>query len=179
MIKESAVTPKPQTPTAKRLFYTLLLLALTTIAVASFATRYRGIIGFCTVLLVTAMLFVFNGYMAGEFRYEVFFDRSGTACFLVMKTVGKKRTTLISFELADIKKVSYETPEEQKAHKRPYGVKKYAYCPTLGNVPRIRLSVATRYESAEVLLEGGEEYANMLDSYAKEARLLRSNEIDD
>ena len=66
--------------------------------------------------------------------------------------------------------VKYETKKDRRAHKTEKGVRKYVYAPTMFPKENYRLTVKSRYESAEIIIEGTKEFADLLENYSKEAR---------
>ena len=177
MISEFSVCPKPQNNKAKIIFLLTLLCAVVVFFVSTYMKRYSGVVGLCALLLfVTAILF-YTKYISVSFRYDIMIS-DDIPLFVVRQIVGKRESTLCRIELADIYSVERETASERRAHKTPSGYLKYVYTPTFSPSEIYRLTVKGRYEKCEIIIEGAEKLASLLNSYAIEARELRAQALD-
>lgn len=176
MINELSVRPKPRNNYAKIAFLVAILISAIGFVTYFIMDRYRGIVGmFAFMMLVTAILF-YTKYISPMFCYDITFDSENIPLFVVRQIIGKRQTTLCRFDLADIISVKYENKEQRRAHKTPKGVRKYVYAPTMFPPDVYRLTVKSRYENAEIIIEGTEELAELLRKYSNEARTLRVEE---
>ena len=170
MISEISTTPKPSNNKAKRLFLTFLLIAAALAAAYIASPSFKGIIGSLCLVAVVGAIYVYNRYMAAIYYYDVMIDSGGTPLFIIRQVIGKRETTLCRVELSSIVSVERVTREEMKKHTTPEGYVKYYYAPTLSPDTACRLTVKSRYERAEITVEGSDEYIAMLKAYAAEAR---------
>ncbi len=179
MIKEISVKPKPQNKNSKIAFLVFLLIALLAIVTYFVAPKYKGLIGLVAIGFLTAAILVYTKYIAPVFAYDITYDTEGTEIFVVRRTVGKRQETLARVDLADIYDARIETRAERKKYKTPVGVMKYNYCPTMNPETSCRIFLKNRYESSEIRVEVSAEFAELLLSYAAEAKAQRLIDEDD
>ena len=130
------------------------------------------------LVLITALL-IYTKYISPSFCYDVAYDTEQAPIFVVRQIIGKRITTLCRIDLADITEVKYESREEMRAHKTPKDFKKYVYAPTMLPPDICRVTVISRYEKAEILIEIPNDLIDLLRSYAQEARELRAISADE
>ena len=170
MIKELTVHPKPQNNNAKIAFGIALGISFVGFAVYFMMDRFRGFVGmFALLTLVTAILF-YTKYICPSFYYDITHDYENTPVFVVRQVIGKRQTTLSRIDLASITEVKRENKEERRAHKTPTDFRKYVYAPTLFPKTVYRITVRSRYEKAELIVECSEEFADYLVKCAAFAR---------
>ena len=172
MIREHSVHVRSKNNNAKITFGVLLILAGALILTSMIVELYRGVISLAGIVFLTAAVLVHTKYIGAEYYYDVTFDSSGYPLLVVRQTVGKRHSTLCRIGLSEINSVDRETASERRAHKTPYGVRKYVYVPTMGTDVTYRLITKSRYEEAEIILEISDEFAELLSSYAKEAKTM-------
>lgn len=176
MINEFSAHPKPRNKNAKIAFALALAVSAAGFAAYLMMDRYKGVVGlFAMFSLVTAILF-YTKFISPSFYYDITFDSEDTPIFVVRQIIGKRQTTLCRIDLADIVAVEYETRAARRAHKTPQDTRKYVYAPTMMPPDVYRMTVRSRYERAEIIIEAGEEFAALLRSYSEEARALRTEE---
>ena len=178
MIEEFSVHPKPQNKNAKLLFLAVFLLSAVGFVTYFFMNQYRGIAGFIALMLLVTALLIYTKYISVEFYYDITKDSEGTPIFVVRQLIGKRQTTLCRISLWDILKIEKETASERRAHKTERNIVKYVYAPTLKPAVSYRITISNRYEKAEIIIEGTDEFIELLGKYSAEARLMRS-EADD
>ena len=170
MISEFSTTPKPSNNKAKHLFFALLISAVLVSALYVTLPQYKGIVGMIALILIVAAIYVYNRYMALTYHYEVMIDSSGTPLLIIRHTIGKRESTLCRVELASIISVERQTAEERKRHTTPEGCVRYYYAPTLAPDITCLITLRSRYEYAEITVEGSDEFIDLIASYAKQAR---------
>ncbi len=175
MIPELSTKAKAQNNNAKIVFLITFLLSVIAFVTYWIMEEYRGFVGLVAFLLLVSAILFYTKYISVEFYYDITRDSEDTPVFVVRQLVGKRETTLCRINLSDIVKIEKETKAERKAHKTEYGVIKYVYAPTLFPAVSYRMTVSNRYEKAEIIIEGTDEYIKALGEYAAEAR---KNRID-
>ncbi len=178
MIREFSVKSKPSNGYARWMFIISMAGSLALILISTFAPLYKGIFSLAGVTLFAAALVLYTKYILPIYFYDITFDFENTPIFVVRQQAGKKNTTLCRIDLANIVKIEKQNRSERKAHKTPIGTVKYSYLPTLYPSVIYRLSVQSRYEKAEILIESSEEFADLLMSYAAKAREV-GNDTDE
>ena len=173
MIKELSVRPKAQNNNSKILMSVFFALAAVSLVISMLIDLYRGVVGMVAVAFLVSAILVYTKYVSISFSYDVMIDADGEPLFLVRQFVGKREVTLCRVSLADIETINRESAAERKAHITERGVQRYVYSPTLSPAVSYRLTVANRYERSEIILEGSEEFMNLLLEYSKEARASR------
>ncbi len=176
MIKEFSVRPKPQNNVAKIVLLVALLVSGAGVATYLVIDKYKGIVGFCAMLVLVSAILIYTKYIAPMFYYDVMLDGGGTPLFVVRQVVGKRQSTLCRIELADIVSVTHETGEERRKHKTPKGVRRYNYAPTMLPKEVWRIEAKGKYESSEIIIEGTPEFAALLIEYSNEAREMSIEE---
>ena len=173
MIKEFSVHPKPQNSNSK--IAVLIAVAVACLGFVSYflVDRYQGIIGLFALCSLTTAILIYTKYISPEFYYDIKLEDDNTFLFVVRQVIGKRHTTLCRIDMADIISVTKETKKERRSHKSESNVRKYIYAPTLFPDKTFRITTKSRYESAEIIIEGTDEFCQMLSEYSKEARELR------
>lgn len=179
MIKDFSVTPKPKNKNSVILMCSFFLIAFISLAVTLFLDRYKGLVGMITLAALTTAILVYTKYVAVVFHYDIIGEGVDEPLFVVRQTVGKKNVTLCRIALADVTSVKRESRAERRAHKATAGVLRYVYTPTLMPLESVRLSVSSRYEKAEIIVELTEEFCEMLLSLSAEARAQRAASEED
>ena len=179
MISELSVSPRPANKSANITFGALLFSAAISTVLYLTADRFRGVIGLLTIAFITAAVLVYTRYISVKYYYDVTFDSSSRAVFTVRQVIGKRISTLCCIYLSSISRIEYEKREERRAHKIPFGVRKYNYTPTLIPENTIRIYSETRTEKAEIVIEGSYELLVKLSEFSREARELSALEDDE
>lgn len=174
MISEFSARAKSKNNNAKITFFTLLALCVGVVALYLFTDRYRGLVGLGALALITAAVFIYTRYISSEYFYDITFDYNNTPVFVVRQRTGKKDTTLCRMDLYAITDVVRQDKKERAEHKTKDGYLKYNYTPTLFPSETYLVTVFSRYEKAEIRIEATEEFANLLLTYAAEAKELRT-----
>ena len=169
-MRELSTKASPKNSRAKVAFYILLALAGISSVVYLLADRYKGIFGLVVMIFLVSAVYIYTRYIGVQYYYDLTHDNTGEAVFVVRRQVGKSSSTLARLGLSEISSVKRENRAEAKAHKTPYGYRKYFYTPTLMPSETVRLTVISPYESSEVIIEATEEYEKQLTRYIKEAR---------
>ena len=84
-------------------------------------------------------------------------------------TVAPGGTIILDSTLIDMK-VEREERKVRHSHKTPKTHMKYVYTPTLDPDVSYRITTASRYERAEIVIEASDEFASMLRAYSLEAK---------
>ena len=135
------------------------------------ADKYKGIIGFVAIVFLTAALYIFTRYMAIEYYYDITLS-GGEPLFVVRQATCKRSTTMTRISLSSITDVKVENAKERKGHKAPSGYARYCYVPTFMPDKTVRITVASRYEKAEIVIEGSAEFAELILAYSREAKVM-------
>ena len=170
MIGEFSARVKSSNNKARVAFFLLLSLSTAVFVAYFISPLYKGIIGLFGIALITAAVLIFTKYVSAEYYYDITRDADGTPVFVVRQLTGKRQSTLCRIGLSDIVGAKMENAAERRAHKTPVGYRKYVYLPTLMPSITCRLTVSNRYERAEIIIEVGEDFKNLLLSYSAEAR---------
>lgn len=176
MIKEFSVRPTPQNSNAKIAFSVTLALAAVGFIIYMIMDEYRALVGFIALLILVTAILIYTKYIAPVFCYDIMIDTEGTPLFVVRQIIGKRQSTFCRIALHEITSITREDKEQRRAHKTPRGTRRYTYAPTLFPSVTYRIASKTRYESAEIVIEGTEEFIALLDGYTKEARALYISE---
>lgn len=179
MINEFSTHVKQTNGKARTLFFCLLGASIAAAAAYMLTPVYRGVVGMGALIIIVATVFVYTKFLSSVFYYDITFDYRGDPIFVVRQVTGRRQSTLARLSLRDIRSVVMESAAERKAHKTPFGFRKYTYFPTLAPDTNCRLTVVGPYESAEVLIECTPEFAQMLRTYAEEAKDYLLNDEED
>ena len=176
MISELSVKTKPSNNKAKIAFYTTLCLgavgAIAYVVLRAMAVNKSGLVGFIPLVALTAAVFFYNKYVSPSYYYDVTFDSTGYALFVVRQIIGKRQSTLCRIGLSEILKIQREDTKVRKAHKTPKDHRRYVYLPTFMPEVTYRIISKNRYERSEILIECSDEFAKTLEDYAREAKEL-------
>lgn len=170
MINEFSVKAKPSGNKATVAFTVLLIAAAALVLVYSIIPLYKGIVGVGAMACICAAVLIYTKYVSAIYYYDITFDYRGEPLFVVRQVVGKRQSTLARLGLRDIRTVELEDSVARRAHKTEKGVRKYSYLPTLMPETVCRITAKNQYERCEMLIECSSEFAELLRSYAAEAR---------
>ena len=171
MIKELSVRPKPQNNNAKILMGAFFTLFAITFVVSMRIERFSGVVATASMFLLVSALLVYTKYVSVSFSYDLVNGENDEGLFVVRQTVGKRNQTLCRISLKDIAKIEKETRQQRRAHRTERGVMRYSYTPTLSPAVSYRIFVKNRYESSEIVIEGNDEFIELLTRYSTEERL--------
>ena len=174
MIREFSTHPKPANNNAKIAFLVAILISAVGFVTYFVVDRYKGIIGTVALMVLTTAILFYTKYISPEFYYDITTDAEGTPMFVVRQVIGKRHSTLCRIDLADISSVVKQSAAEKKAHKCVQGYISYVYTPTLMPPTTYLITVSSRYEKAEIRIEGTDEFADLLREYSLEARKMRA-----
>ena len=177
MIRDIVFRPKPTNSNARSLMIASAVGAVAFTVISHTMDKYKGIVGLVALIFLVVAVYVYTKYVGTGYCYQVM--AGDTPLFLVSQRIGKRETTLCRVELRSIVSVAVMTAAEYKAHKTEVGYSKYYYTPTLGPEHVVMITLRSRYERAEVVIEAGEELAALISEYSKEAREAYSDEDDE
>ncbi len=170
MIQELHMRVKPQNKHANIAFWLFFVLAFVVFGVSYAVALYRGVLQlgamFC---LVTSILF-YTKYIAPQFCYEITIDSQDTPVFIVTQTIGRRMTTLCRIDLADIQSAEHLSRTALKEHRVPADTRRYVYTPSLLPATVCVVTTGGHGERAQLVLEGGQDFADLLLSQAAIAR---------
>lgn len=178
MIKDFSVHPKPQNNNSKKVMWIFYALGAVAAVLSVMLESYRGVAGLVALAFISSGILMFTKYVSVAFYYDIIAEDVDTPMFIVRQRVGKRDVTLCRVDLADIVSVKRETAKERKAHVREQGTAYYVYAPTLNPPVSFRMRVNNAREHAELILEGSDEFFEMITALAAEARALRQDDED-
>lgn len=179
MIHEFSVRPKQSNTKAK---YTCIACAVTAAAmliVSMCVSHYRSIVGVVCLVFITAALFIYTKYLSSSYSYDITFDHTGRAVFVVRQRTGKRDSTMCRITISSIESVDEESREVRRAHKVAPGTLKYYYVPTMDPEATLRITSRTGSECSEIVIEASPEFAAMLREYAAIAKANEAAGIPD
>ena len=177
MIKDFSVHVKPKNKNGLIAFLRSLTVGAFLFVYSSSLESYRGVVGLVALLFIVYALYAFTKYVCREYCYDI--TALDEPTLVIRQLVGKRSTTMCRILLSDISDVKFEIKEQMAAHKTPDGYMKYRYTVTMGVTETVRITVKSRYEKCEIILEGTEEFASLLLSYANEASVLKSDDDEE
>ena len=169
MISEFDSRIKPQNNNAVKFFALFMVISAVFFGVYYWIDKYKGIVGLVGLVFLVVAILIFTKYISTAYHYAVMIDSRNIPLFIVYQVVGKRSVTLCRIELADIKSITKETEKERRAHKTPKDRLLFKYTPTLFPEITYRMEVNARSEKSEILIEGTDEFADLLREYAKTA----------
>jgi len=167
---------KPSNKRASYVTYASLASAALFIAVCFFGDKYSGIFGIIAMCFFTVAIFFYTKYMAAEYIYDLTTDTEGLPLFVVRTRTGRRETTLARLDIYAIKKVERLTRAELGKRKSDTGVARYTYTPTFRPDEVTLLTVRSRYERSDVVIEAPKELSELIDRYAERAREIYKEE---
>lgn len=170
MITELHLRVKPQNNKAKGLFFIFFALTCLLFSLSYAFSAYRWISQLIAVLCLVTAILLYTKYISAIYYYEILLDRDDVPMLVVRQQMGRRSTTLCRVDLADITAIERKTREEYRAHKTDAHKARYVYTPTLFPDTVYLVTVISRHETAEIVLEGSEEFIEHLRSCATLAR---------
>lgn len=188
MIGEFRITPRPENNKARVFTAVLGTLGAFVFGVSMFIELYRGVVALVAMLLIVAALTIAVKYLLSEFTYELV-NADGEWLFVVGQRSGKRYTTLCRVSLASIRSIEKKIRGEKEkldaydrlerlssCHYLKNTYQRYVYIPTLMPDTYYEMTVQSRYEKAKISLQLTDEMAELLRTYAEEARMLSSDD---
>lgn len=173
MIRDLTVRVKPQNKCAHTLCIVFLALAVAGFIASFSVPLYRGIIQLFAAILIVAALTVYARYIGAKYSYEIFTDGGeGEPLFIVRQETGKRISILCRVALAGMSEIVPLSMKEAKEKAKSSGAHRYLYTQTLFPARVYYVKVRTRHEKADLILEGSEEFFEMLKLAASEAAML-------
>ena len=169
MISEITVRPKSKNKYAHLICAAFLAVAVGVTVIYLTVQRYRGVIGLGAIAMLAAAIYMYTKYIGAEYCYDVSVV-SGTPMFLVRQKVGRRSTLLLDIHISGIREVRPESREERRAHKTPEGTRRYTFTPTVCPKETYRIIYSRHGDLVEIVIECTAEFAELLMSYAEEAR---------
>ena len=171
MIAEFSMRIKPKNRAGMIIFLSAMTVGAFLFVYSSSLDSYRGVVGLAALTFFVAALFVYTKYIAPEYFYDITLS-DGEPLLLVRQLVGRRGTVMCRIALADITKIDFTDKGWRSTHKTPDGYKKYNYTVTIGVQNAVLLTVNSRHENCEILLEGESELSELLERYRNEARAM-------
>lgn len=171
MIRELSLHPMQANKKARVLFLIAILISALGFVTCFVLDKYKDVIATASVMMLATAILFYVKYISPEFYYDIAFDSEGVPVFVVRRIIGKRQTILSRIGLADIVSVVKQSSAEKKTHKTLAGYKTYSYTPTLMPKATYLITVEALYDSAEIRIEGTDEFAELLREYSIEARL--------
>ena len=176
MISPFSINPKPENNKAKVAVAILGTLGGVIFLVSMQIARYQGVVALCGMMLIVAALTISVKYILSEFTYEIT-ESDGEWLFVVGQRSGKRYTTLCRVGLASVRSIEKKKRNEDKVKSGEY--LRYSYLPTLMPDSYYVMTVENRHEKAKIALQLTDGMADLLRTYAEEARLLATNDDDE
>ena len=173
MISEFRIIPKPENNKAKMLVAVFGSLGGLIFIVSTFIEMYRGVVALVAMGFIIVAITVSVKYILSEFVYELT-SSDGEWLFVVGQRSGKRYTTLCRVSLASVTSIDKVGRKDAKTVDSSYT--RYTYVPTVMPESVYVMTVSNRYERAKVSLQLTDSMAELLRSYAAEARLLSPEE---
>ena len=194
MISPFRINPKPENNKAKVAVAILGTLGGVIFLVSMQIARYQGVVALAAMMLIVAALTISVKYILSEFTYEIT-ESDGEWLFVVGQQSGKRYTTLCRVGLASVRSIEKKKRGEKEddglyfadqrlanatlrssLYRKEY--QRYSYLPTLMPDSYYVMTVENRHEKAKIALQLTDGMADLLRTYAEEARLL-ATEVDD
>ena len=176
MISPFSINPKPENNKAKVAVAILGTLGGVIFLLSMQIARYQGVVALCGMMLIVAALTVSVKYILSEFTYEIT-ESDGEWLFVVGQRSGKRYTTLCRVGLASVRSIEKKKRNEDKVKSGEY--LRYSYLPTLMPDTYYVMTVENRHEKAKIALQLTDGMADLLRTYAEEARLLATNDDEE
>ncbi len=173
MIAPFSINPKPENNRAKAFVAALGSLGGVIFIVSMYIELYRGVVALVAMMLIVAALTISVKYILSEFTYEIT-EADGEWLFVVGQRSGKRYTTLCRVGLASVRSIEKKKRGEDEGRGGEH--LRYSYIPTMMPETYYVMTVENRYEKAKISLQLTDEMAELLRTYAAEARLLSPDE---
>ena len=174
MIRDFSIHAKPASHKAKVVFTALMLTAAAVVVVSMLLESYRGVVGMIGMFIVVAATWIYTRHIAADYYYDLITYSDDEPTLVVRQIIGKRQSTLSRVCLADIVSAEMEDASTRRAHKTAQGTRKYFYTPTMFPERTCRLTVESRYERSEIILEISDEICALIREFSDEARELRA-----
>ncbi len=168
MINEFSTSPKPQNKNAHIACAVAMAAFAALTAAYMLMDKYRGVVGLAAITALTAGIYIYTKYMSAKYHYDITNSTEGQALLVVRRSVGKRDTTLYMTPLYRIQAVEMQTRGAAKKHDPAFA--RHYFTPTFMPLTTCLITVKSRLESAELVIECSEDFANILSRYAAEER---------
>ncbi len=168
-MREFSVHPKAQSNLAKNVFFALLGSALLILVASYISPMFNGLISFAAMICIVAAVYIYSKYIGADYYYDIT-ESEGAPLLVIRHKVGKRNTTLCRLDIASIVSVTPLTRSELKAKPQEKDILRFTYCPTMCAQSVYLISSRSRYEQADIVIEGTDELADLLMQIAAECR---------
>ena len=179
MINELTTSPKPQNKSARNVCLGCFAAFIAVAVLYTYVDKYKGIVGLVAIGILTAGIFIYTKYISSKYYYDITYDSDGTPILVIRQLMGRRYTTLLRTSLSEIREVVRESREESAKKKVDSRTAIYRYAPTLIPDFTYRLTVKNYHEQYDVIIEGNDEFADLLRSYSEEARARENSKNDE
>ena len=179
MISEITARAKPNSRVQYYLSGALFAVGIVGFLLTNLLDRYVGVAQFCAILPIIAAIFILVKYCLSTPTYDISFNDEGRAMLVVRSVSGRRFHPVCFAFLAHVTSVTAETPEERGAHKTASGCALYTSTASMRPTLTYRVSADTHGSHKEIVLECSEEFANLIRTYAIEAREIEKDSEDD
>lgn len=169
-IIEFTFRPKTEPKKIMPTLVALIIVSAFLVVLSVTAPLYRGLISLAAVIGITISLYLFIRYSAGDYVYAVGFDGEGHAVFTVVRTVGKRASTMCCLHLTNFRYIKKMTREELRQYKADKDIKKYNFCPNFSPDTVWLIRSEDRSDKNEILVEITDEVMNRLLEYSRIAK---------
>ena len=169
-ILEFTYRPKTEAKRIVPILVTLIVISAVLVVLSVTAPLYKGLIILAAVAGITASMYFFLRYAAGDFVYSVTFDSVGQAVFTVVKVVGKRSSTMCYLHLSNFKSVEKMKSADYKKSKKYYKAQRFNFCPSFAPESFYMIKSESRGMRTEVIVDVTEEVAVRLMEYAQIAK---------
>ena len=175
MISTFSINPKPENNKAKVFVAVLGTIGAVVFFISMQMDRYSGVVALVAMLFLVASITISVKYVLSSFTYEIV-CADGEWLFVVGQRTGQRYTTLCRVGLASVRAIEKKTKSEDKHEGGAY--LRYSYIPTLLPDSYYVMTVENYGDKAKISLQLTDPMADLLRTYAAEARLL-APDIDD
>ena len=162
MIGEFSVHARSSNNKAKTVVSVCMASALACLAVYMLVDSYRSLVGIAFLLFIVVGVFFYTKYMAAEYFYDVTVGADNKPLIVIRQRTGRRFTTLARADLWAIRRIERYSREQMKSYKTDVGVVKYVYTPTFMPETVLVLSIRSRYERADIVIEATDEFRDFL-----------------
>ncbi len=168
MVNEFSASPKPQNKSAHITCSILTALFAVLAVIYAIVDKYRGLIGLAAMIFLVAGIYIYTKYISVKYYYDITKDKEGCALFVIRREVGKRQSTMYMTPIFRIKDVKLHSRKD--ARPTDSGYAKHSFKPTFLPDKTYHIIVESRLEKSEIIIECGEDFANLLLVYATEER---------
>ena len=170
-IIEFSFRPVQDKRRALPVFLGVLSLSAVLVVLATFLSKYHGVVSFFAMLGLCASVLIFTRYYIADFVYSTVLGSDGEVYFVITRITGKRESAMCTLRYSEITGVRFLDGDAAKSYKPEPVSKKYNFVPDFSPKSFYLITALSRGGGkSEIMISGTPDLAKRIEEYAAIAR---------